>query len=55
MVAEAEVFPVYGDEYRAEEMSQWCAAVAYERQLTSGTDLHGITSLAAQRCIMCDD
>lgn len=55
MVAVAEVFSVYVDEYRNEGTSPRLAEVAYKRDLTSGTDLHGIPNLAAQHRVICDD
>lgn len=55
VVAEFVVPPAYVDEYTVEGKSLKFAEVAYERHLTSGTDLHGIRSFVSQRRILCGD
>lgn len=47
MVAEVEVISVYLGDYRDDLASLQLAKVACEAYLTSNTDLHGNTSLAA--------
>lgn len=52
MVAEAEMFLVYTDEYRDGVTSLRFAEVAYGRYLPSGNDRHRTPNLAPQRCNM---
>lgn len=55
MAAEVELFLVCVDEYRDDGTPLYLSNVAYKRYLMSGTDLHEISNLAAQRLFMCDE